>query len=369
MPRAKKATAAAAETVAEQADATSTELATTEAPEQQLVAIEDISLQNAPTIFGQGGLAAYVEHARKSVIGEVPDLTTDKGRKRVASLAAGVARSKTALDGIGRDYLRALKSLPKVIEAELREFNTDMDALRDEVRAPLNAWEKARDDAAAAVQAAIDNIIACYSLPDDYSAADIRERITWLEEDEPTVEVFGERLEEAQLKLKHGLKLLQDLLPVIEQKEAEAAELEQLRREKAEREQQERDEKIAREAREKAQKDLEDEARLANERAAKAEKDAEDAKLKAAQDIKDAQAEAQRKADQAVQDERDRAAQALEDERLANEQRAADEEHRGAINSDAVDALVEFANLTKDQAKDVVRAIVRQQVPNVSIFY
>ena len=40
----------------------------------------------------------------------------------MASLAAKVSKSKTAVEKPGRDYLRRLKEMPKVVEAELREF-------------------------------------------------------------------------------------------------------------------------------------------------------------------------------------------------------------------------------------------------------
>ena len=90
--------------------------------ESQVITVEEISADKAPAIFGQNKLAAYVEAARLAVIDEVPDLTTRKGRERIASLAAQVARSKTAVEKPGREYLKRIKELPRTIEAELREF-------------------------------------------------------------------------------------------------------------------------------------------------------------------------------------------------------------------------------------------------------
>ncbi len=157
-----------------------------EATSTAVVEIEDITIEKAPTIYGKGILSQFVASVRAKVIGEVPDLTTDKGRKRIASLAAQVARSKTAVDGVGREYLKMLKEQPKVIEAELRNFLTDMDALRDEVRAPLNEYEAkelARKDA---IEDAVQAIVDLYTLPEDCHSRDIRLRIAQLENRVPS---------------------------------------------------------------------------------------------------------------------------------------------------------------------------------------
>uniref|UniRef100_UPI00289F6ED2 hypothetical protein n=2 Tax=unclassified Pseudomonas TaxID=196821 RepID=UPI00289F6ED2 len=113
--------------------------------EQKLIAIEEISEANAPAIYVAGGLQQFIDLVKGEVLGEVPDLKTRKGRERIASLAAKVSKSKTAVEKPGRDYLRRLKEMPKVVETELREFVTKMDTLRDETRRPLTEWEAAED--------------------------------------------------------------------------------------------------------------------------------------------------------------------------------------------------------------------------------
>jgi hypothetical protein len=57
-------------------------------------------------------LEGFLKKIRNSV-NEVPDVSTAKGRARIASLAAQVSRSKTAIEKPGRDYLKRLKELPK----------------------------------------------------------------------------------------------------------------------------------------------------------------------------------------------------------------------------------------------------------------
>lgn len=107
---------------------------------QQVVTIDDISAENAPTIFVAGGLSRFVDAVKAEVCGEVPDLKTKKGRDRIASLSAKVSTRKASVEKPGRDYLRHIKTLPKVVEDELREFVLTMNALRDEVRKPLTEW-------------------------------------------------------------------------------------------------------------------------------------------------------------------------------------------------------------------------------------
>jgi len=105
------------------------------------LAVLEVAEKNYPKIYRAGGLDAFYQKAKAEVEGEVPDLSTGVGRDRVASLAAGVSRSKTAVVKPGRAYNKFLKAQPKLIDIELREFIEKMDQLRDKTREPLTAWE------------------------------------------------------------------------------------------------------------------------------------------------------------------------------------------------------------------------------------
>ena len=48
--------------------------------EQQVITIDDISADNAPTIFVAGGLGRFIDAVKDEVCAEVPDLKTRKGR-------------------------------------------------------------------------------------------------------------------------------------------------------------------------------------------------------------------------------------------------------------------------------------------------
>jgi len=105
------------------------------------LAVLEVAEKNYPQIYCVGGLDAFYQKAKAEVEGEVPDLSTGKGRKRIATLAADVSRSKLAVEEPGRAYNKLLKSMPKLIDKELREYCDKMDQLRVDTRAPLTAWE------------------------------------------------------------------------------------------------------------------------------------------------------------------------------------------------------------------------------------
>lgn len=98
------------------------------------LAVVEINPEQATALYVPNGLDAYLEQIRQHV-NEVPDLSTAKGRARVASLAAQVSRSsKTAIEKPGRDYLKRLKEAVKPAEAEIKRFVDACDNLRDQTR-------------------------------------------------------------------------------------------------------------------------------------------------------------------------------------------------------------------------------------------
>lgn len=55
------------------------------------------------------GLDPFLQKIREEIDGFVPDVTTRKGREAIASIAYKVARSKTALDNVGKELVAELK--------------------------------------------------------------------------------------------------------------------------------------------------------------------------------------------------------------------------------------------------------------------
>lgn len=380
---------------------------------QQVITIDDISADNAPAIYVAGGLGQFFEAVQAEVTGEVPDLTTRKGRERIASLAATVSKSKAAVEKPGRDYLRRLKEMPKVVEAELREFVTKMDALRDATRQPLTDWEEAE----AAKKQEIEAWVGELRLdPQIISTADSEYLKISIGAFEGVVidgEWLGEYEAEA-LRLKSDtLAILRTALEKREQYEAEQAELVRRRAEAEAQAQRDRDAEIARVAAEQARIQAEQQAQAEREAAARREQELLDqaaaTQRAAAQAALDAEAAAERqrlqlelqaeqaerhaaqaKADQLAAEQRAeqdrltairRQEEAVEQARLAEVARAnaaadeilrqqqarqADVAHKSKILGEAKQALIGM-NISEELAKAIVLKIARGEVPNVSI--
>lgn len=342
------------------------------------LSLPEITQNNAPEVFTTGGLTPFIERVASEVKGEVPDLTTEKGRKRIASLAMQVSRSKTAIEKPGREYLKHIKALPKTVEAELREFVRGMDALRDEVRAPLNEWEateKARIDGH---EQKLERIRNWLDADRTYTSSELEKEIQSLVD--LSIDDMEEYADRAALSKEATHSRLTAMLGPLKESEAQQAELERLRQEAAQREQKEREQRIAIEAEAKAKAEAElavkNEREAAAQREAQLKAEAEQAQRDALAATEQAKLEAQRQQEQAIEAERQRVAaeqQAKleaeqEAKRLAKE-KAANFEHRKAINSAALFSLMLNADLNEEQAKAVVMAIAKGQVENVTITY
>jgi hypothetical protein len=382
---------------------------------QQLITIDHISDENAPAIYVQNGLKPFLQMIKDEVCGEVPDLSSRKGRERIASLAATVSKRKVAVEKPGREYLRSIKELPKIIEAELREFVRDADALRDEIRKPLTDWEEAE----AAKKLEIEAWVGELRLdPQIISAADseyLKISIGAFEGIVIDGEWLGEYEAEA-LRLKADtLAALREALERRTQYEAEQAELLRLRAEAEAQAQRDRDAEIARVAAEQARLQAEQRAQAERDAAVRREQELLDqaaaTQRAAAQAALDAEAAAERQrlqlelqAEQArtaatqaeasrvaaeQRAEQERAASVLRQEQAVEQARQnelarqaaaaafeleqakareADEAHRRAINRAALDAFI-AGGMPEECAKQAVKLIAQRKIPAVTISY
>ncbi len=77
-----------------------------------VVSIDTLNQLPVAQIFSKGGIQPILDAIEAEVSNQVPDLSTDKGRKAIASLARKVASSKIVLDKMGKklaDDLNALR--------------------------------------------------------------------------------------------------------------------------------------------------------------------------------------------------------------------------------------------------------------------
>ncbi|UVL16085.1 hypothetical protein LOY27_09590 [Pseudomonas atacamensis] len=382
--------------------------------QQQVIKIDDISEENAPAIYVAGGLGQFFDAVAAEVTAEVPDLTTRKGRERIASLAAKVSKSKTAVEKPGRDYLKRLKEMPKVVEAELRDFVNKMDALRDATRQPLTDWEQAeiaRTDAHVDAIQQIKDLAIFEIAPTSGHLANIIADLELLEIGDSWEEFLAEA---AQVKDQTLIKL-RTLHAERARYEAEQAELIRLRAEAEAQAQRDRDAQIAREAEERTRREAEQRAQAEREAAARREQELLDqaaaAQRAAEQAARDAEAQAERQrlqleqqaeqarlvaeqaeanriaaeqraeqerqaaaklteqaAEQARADERRRADAAAEEILRQQREREADKAHKGAIYKSAKEAFMKNG-MTEECARLAVKLIASNLIPAVSIQY
>ena len=344
------------------------------------------------------GLEPYLQKIRDEIDAFVPDVSTRKGREAIASIAYKVARSKTALDNVGKDLVADLKEIPKKIDAERKRMRDTLDAWQEEVRRPLNDWQAAEDARVDRHQARIQQLRDLVDV-ETLFAEGIRFKISNAE-----AVVIDEGFEEFeaeahQVKAK-TLESLRASLARQEKYEAEQAELERLRAETTAREQkerEEREERIAREAEERARREAEQKAQAEREAAQRREMEAKAAaerrelelKLQAEQaerariqaeadrvaaeqrmeqERQDAARRQEEAAEQARQEERRRADAAAAEILRQQEARERDKAHRASINRAALEAFV-AGGMPESCAKQAVTLIALRKIPNIAITY
>ncbi|HHQ5795665.1 TPA: hypothetical protein ACSRG3_004075 [Klebsiella pneumoniae] len=324
----------------------------------------EIKPEQAPTLYRAGGLDAYLEQIRQAV-NEVPDLTTKKGRDRVASLAAQVSRSKTAIEKPGREYLKRLKEAVRPAEAEIKRFVDACDELRDATRLPLTEWEAEQERIKA------------------------EEAMNALHAEALEMNIKFDLELAAKFEADHEMALLMDK-DIDRERADKAAEAERQRIAREEEIKRQAEEKAKREAAEKAQREIdaaaarEREAILAKERA---ERERIEAQQRAEREQREAAERAEREKQAAVEAERRKAqeeadrirreAEQREQARLAEEKRKADEQarreadvkHRKSVGTEIVKALLANTSLTRDQAIEVLTAIKDGNIPHTGISY
>lgn len=313
----------------------------------------EIKPEQAPALYRAGGLDAYLEQIRQAV-NEVPDLTTKKGRDRVASLAAQVSRSKTAIEKPGREYLKRLKEAVRPAEAEIKRFVDACDELRDATRRPLTEWE-AEQERIKAEEAMLALHVEALAMNEDFD----RQLAARIESDHEMALLMNDAFDREQAD-KAAEAERQRIAHEEEIKRMAAA---AAAREVEQRVQREREEAAHREAVLKAQAEQAERDRIAAEKKAEADKQAA--------------IEAERRKAQEEADRIRREAEQREQARLAEEKRKADEQarreadvkHRKAVGVEVVKALMANTSLTRDQAIEVLTAVKDGRIPHTGISY
>lgn len=314
-----------------------------------------IEKANALTVFKSSDqieeILAKIEH---EVMSFVPDVTTAKGRKEIASLAYRVSQTKSYLDGLGKDLVAELKEIPKLIDVNRKTVRDRLDALRDKARQPFTDWEIEQERIKA--EEAMNSLHAEALVMDEN--IDLQRA--------------------AQFEADHEMALLMN-----DKFDRDREEQRRL----AEQAQREHEERIKREAAEQARRDAEAKHKAEIEAAARreaeekaraeaAERQRIEAEQRAAREKQEAEARAERERAAAVDAERLKAKQA-EDARLAEQKRIADEQakreadvkHRKTVGTNIVNALTNHTSLNREQAIEVLTALKDDLIPCAKIHY
>lgn len=320
-----------------------------------------------PDVFIENGLQPYLDKITNEVSGLVPDLSTDKGRKEVASLAHKVAKSKTYLDGLGKDYVAELKQLPKTVDAERKRMRDYLDVLRDEIRRPLTEWEDKEKQRIHDIQASINAISSLQDM--DYSDSDqiaesIKQAESFVVDDSlAEFEGYGKDVKEKTLALLNAALIVKKQ----EEKEAEAAA--KAEAERIENERIEREEKIRQEAAEKARIEAEQKAKIEQERIEAEKQAAIQAQKDAERREKEAAEKAESEKQQAIENERLRIEAKQKAEAEEEEKRARNRKHKAAINNEVMSDLLSIKNIDETTAKEIVKLIATGNVRHTKITY
>ena len=378
----------------------------------ELIQLENI---NAVELFNSDKeVTDIIERVQTSARSIVCDVTTNKGRKETASVAAKIARSKTYLDGLGKELVADIKAQAKQIDNRRKLIRDNLDDLKEEVRKPLTEFEEKEKARVAERETWISTLETFLYNVQRSSDMDI---ITQYKED--TDIVMNSQWDEYE---DGARRIAGKIYEAYETKKAQieesirlAEENARLKKEAEERERKEREERIAREAAEAARIAEENRIKAAREDEQRRLREAEEAKLQAERDALEAQRRELAAANKAAQDKldaaekreterqaeiaraellrRQRIEQQKEDEkrhqeqleaaaqaerdRIAEEKRRQDEEaaareadmaHRAKINNEAMQCLVD-SGVSKTAAKQAVTAIALGKVSHVTIRY
>lgn len=329
----------------------------------ELVIVEP---KNALTVFTEPDeIEAILLKVEREVSSFVSDVSTKKGRDAIGSLGLKIARTKTYLDGLGKNLVDEYKEVPKKIDANRKTVRDRLDDLKAKILKPREEWEAEKERILAEEEAKAE--AERYSKMRDDA-----------DKDNAAFDLAKAKELALQIEADHATALLDNYeydRDIAEKKaEAERQRItheEELKRQAVEQAQREANEKIQREREASAKREADLKAQADQEK-----RDREAADRKAEQDKIDAAAKAEREKQEAIAAEQLKAQQ-KEDARLAEERRIADEAaaraadvaHRKTIGTDIVNDLLANAKIDRVQAIQILTALKDGNIRHTTIHY
>lgn len=340
----------------------------------ELVVVEK---NNIPKIFEEGGCDPLLKRIKEEVGKFKGDITTTTGRKEIASMAHKVARSKTYLDGLGKDLVAEIKARANVIDSERKKVRDQLDALKEEVRKPLTEWEEAEEKRIEDIKVRIEDM--SYQLNIEFEDLDAMKQSLQKVKATSIDETFAEFAVEAAKVKDMVITQLEAKIIIVEKELREAEEAERIEQEKLDKERKDREEKIAKEAAEKARKEAEEKAlreaeekeKAAKEEHERLEREALEAKLaaeRAEREKREAAENAEKEKQIAIEVDRKKREEERQRIKKAEEKKAANRRHREKIEKEAESCFMEIG-FDKQTSVNVVQLISEGRIKNISINY
>lgn len=334
------------------------------------------ALEIVPTltaaVFQENSIPGLIERVRRDALALVPDASSEKGRKEVKSLAYKIARSKTALDDLGKEYVSGIKAQAKSIDEQRKLWRDAMDELKAEVMKPVTEYEEAetaRVNAIKARIAAIQDLGKAYAEDGrPLSSTELQRQSDRLAEI-AVDDSFEELKTEADAAWAQSFRTLAANIKQRQELEEQQAREEEQRKAAEEKVRQEREEQIRKEAAEQARREAEEKAKAEAERHEREKRQAEEEARRRQEQHEREKREAHERAERAARQERERIEQEKMREEMEAAKRQADREHAGAIHREIVENLMDRCNLSEAQGRSVVQAIVKGAINHVTITY
>jgi len=294
-----------------------------------------INKENALEVFTGERLDDFLKQIEDDAMNFIPDISTDKSRKQIASKAFSIAKEKTAIDLIGKELVADWTQRTALVNKSRKKSRDFLDDLKDRIRKPLTDFEDSEIERIAA-----DNAL---------------KELTEAWEDAIGEDGLFDRQRALEIK---EAKLLAD----------EDARIEKQRIEEEKQAQIEHEKWIADEARIKAENE-------AKETIENAKREKIEAEIRAKQEAEKAERDKAEAVERAKKEEADRLAKiqyAKEaNERLEKqlaEKKAANIQHQKTINNTVLADFVK-AGIKEPEAKNIINLIGKCKIRYVSINY
>jgi len=366
-----------------------------------------VKKENAMEVFTkEGGIDPYIEGIKKRANEELEklnkaglDMSKDKDRKALSSLAYTVTRSKTAMDEAGKALKEKLMTDINPIDPSRKKSREELEKLIAKIKKPVEEWkaiEKEREQNLKDMLGELrekGNLEEMQNLNDDGLLSSLS-YVEGIKIPDYAGDV-KDSIELAQIKaigaIKGEIESRKNLAEKAKKEEEE-------KKAKAEKKAKEEAEKLRKEGEEKAKKEAEEKAKVEAEKVATEKKKAKEreekaiaekataekvakeaiesariAKEKAEVEKVEAAKLAEKAKAKAVSDAKEAEAKRVADEAKAIEEgkkkREADTKHRKTINNAIMKGLMEIDGMTEDIAKEVIIKTVKREIANITINY